>query len=151
MALTGKIYNLKQVVLVIGGVPITGGYTDDAVTITPNADLYAPVAGADGNMVYNRVNDDSYTLSIMVSETSPAAALLDGVVQGALLANAVPSVPALLPGTMVDLLSGESVSWVSAVPLRRPDRSKGAAAGTRSYSFSLNAPAITPPALNAVR
>ena len=147
---TGKIYNLKLVQFIIGGVPITGGFTDDAITLVPDSDEFTKTDGADGNTVWSETNINTYTLTVSVSEASNAAVLLDGVVTIARLANKLPG-PAILPGTIVDPLSGESVSWASGVVMRRPDRSKGAAAGSRVYVFSIKDPLITPPALNAVR
>ena len=148
---TGKVYNLKAVQLIIGGVPITGGFTDDAITLEPDGDDVSKVDGADGNTVWNLTNINTYTLTISVSETSAAAALLDGVRTAALALARVPGVPAILPGTLVDILSGESASWASAMPLRPPSRSKGAEAGSRVFVFSIKDPIITPAALNAVR
>lgn len=148
---TGKVYNLKAIQFVIGAVPILGGFVDDAISVVPDSDLFSQQDGADGFTVWSKLNIDTYTVTVSVSEASQAAVLLDGVVQAALLAINVPGVPALLPGTIVDPISGESISWASAVPWRMPDRSKGPTAGARVYVFKIKDPIITPAALNAAR
>lgn len=147
----GKVYSLKSVVLVLGGIPIAGGFTDDAVGLEPNGDLFDEANGADGNTVWNETLIDTWTLTISVSETSPLVPVLDGIVSAALIAVKIPGVPALLPGTLIDSLSGETTAWASGIPARRPNRGKGATAGTRSYVFRIKDPIFGTAALNAVR
>lgn len=145
----GKEYSLAQVLLVIAGVPIVGGLHDDAVTIEPAADLYEVVTGPDGHTVFNRVNNNDWLMTISLMETSRAVPLIDGVLQASLIT--IPGAPKLLPVSMRDNLSGESITAGSAVFIRRPNMSKGATAGARAFALHLVSPMVSTATLNLTR
>jgi hypothetical protein len=63
-------YDPKRVIVTYGGVPI-GGYADGTfVNITPGADNFSPVVGADGEVARAMSNNNTHTVEITLLQSS---------------------------------------------------------------------------------
>ena len=75
-----KTYDPKQLVFTYGGVAITGYADGTFVNITPNAESWTKVVGADGKDVSRaRSNDDTYEVTITLASTSASNEYLSTV------------------------------------------------------------------------
>lgn len=109
-------YDPKQVILTIGGVPISGYADETFISIKrSNGAAFTKKRGADGSV--ERVNRNSYdfTVEITLQQTSNSNLVLDGFLGVDMASNS-----GVMPITVTDL-SGASVfvaasAWVSEDP-----------------------------------
>lgn len=67
-----RTYNLAQVQILVGGLPMEGFGESDAISFEMNADLYESAVGADGEVTRSATNDRSGTITLTLMSTSPA-------------------------------------------------------------------------------
>jgi 5-hydroxyisourate hydrolase-like protein (transthyretin family) len=139
-----KTYDLKLVALIIGTETITGYGEDGGVEIEPNSDIAEATPGADGEYTLSRTNDKGHTATITVRETSRGYRILRELQQAQDLELKV----AGLTFTMMDPISGETVSDDQAAFLTQPTMAKNREAGEREFTLLLPNPIITPATLN---
>lgn len=130
-------YDLRKCNLIVGGIPIDGFGNGGAITFEPNADRYERRAGADGQQVFHAVNDDSWTVNIVLSPRSRAVNLMYNlfVVQEALPTGFVPT-----PFSFTDLLSGDTWNDAYAVFMRWPSQARSQTFDDVEYQLVLPGP-----------
>ena len=63
-------YDPKKVIILLGGVPITGYADGTFVQIDPNGDAFTKKVGADGEVARELSNDNTHTIQITLMQTS---------------------------------------------------------------------------------
>ncbi len=72
-----KVYDAKQVSLVIASVPIQSGFNEGSfLTVTPVSPVFEDQVGTDGEVTRTRTNDDRATAKVKLMQTSDGNALL---------------------------------------------------------------------------
>lgn len=127
-----KTYNFKDVVVLVGGVPITGFADGDAISIAVPASWTKQI-GAGGAHTRSRVNDGSVEVTLRLQQTSTSNATLEAYAIGdEAFGNGI-------PGFLAKDLNGNDLV---AAPLcyvsQRPAISFGAEAGTREWTLQLD-------------
>ena len=133
-----KTYNFGLVQVVIGAVPVSGGWSDDGgIEFEQGADLWEKTVGATGLTTYSLLNDDSVEATLTVMETSNAytalAALMTAQIAAASLGGFVPPLPFL----MFDPSTGDTIAAANTIFMARPNQSKGRVAQAREFRISL--------------
>lgn len=128
-----KTYDLKWVILIVGGVAISGFGEEGGIEIEPAADIGDVTVGADGRAVMSRSNNRGYTCKITLMETSVAYRTLAG------LMSAQQAAPAILPigFLMNDVINGDMVSSPSPTFTKRPSMPKRKKVGERVFELFL--------------
>jgi hypothetical protein len=66
-----KVYNAKQVTIVLADIPITSGLGDgDFLTIAPEGDAFGDTAGADGEVCRWATNETRYNVELTLMNSS---------------------------------------------------------------------------------
>jgi len=138
-------YNLDLVQLIVGTLPISGYGEGGGVEIEANSPIQEQSVGADGQSIYNRLNDTSHTATITLREDSRAYRILAGLMQAQVAAGT--NTP--LTFTLLDPLNGDSIVSQYTIFMEPPSLSKAQAAGDRVFMISLPNPVITYGSLNA--
>lgn len=135
---TPKTYAAADVVLTIGGIPISGFADDSFVTVAFNSPLAEMSTGADGETVVNLNADKSANSTITLKETSDSNVYLRGLALAQQEAAAeVGAAPFKLPFVLWDTRTGEKVGSAHTVILTMPEIGKGKAAGDRAWELGL--------------
>jgi hypothetical protein len=69
-------YDPKQVILTVGGVPITGFADGTFITVERSNDSFTKSSGADGIVTRVKQNDKSGTITCTLAQTSPSNDIL---------------------------------------------------------------------------
>lgn len=68
-----RIYDSNQISIMIGPVPIAGGYADgEFCKIHKNTDDFIMVVGTDGSVTRSNTNDDSHEVTITLMQSASA-------------------------------------------------------------------------------
>lgn len=142
------VYNLANVVLTIGGVPITGFGSGASITIEQDEDDLTKTVGLDGEVALNVTNNTHATATITMLETSAGYTTISTLQAGqrGLIAAGTPILA--YPFSMVDLRSGESITSGLCLFMNRPGITKGKEASDREFRLHLDSPVRTPALLN---
>jgi hypothetical protein len=127
-----KSYNLKKVVATFGAIIFSGFAEDDAITLTPEANIFDSKIGADGQTSRSRSNNDNYKATVRFMATSDARAQL----QDATFRNAALS-GLTLPFRLYSPDTGEEYSSAQAYVEKLPDASFGREVSEREYTLYL--------------
>lgn len=131
-----KTYDIATVVFTLGTIFIDsgslgedGGYTVEGEGLT----RFTEKVGAGGQVTVSRVNDKRIRIKVALMETSKYCRPIDDLVR----AQALPG--PVLPCTcsLVDLITGDSVSDAYAVVTETPGPSKAKEAGMREWTVLL--------------
>jgi len=135
MGLIAKHYDLSKVILVVGGIPITGYGDDGGIEVEPLAPMHEVSVGADGLTVASKTNNTDGVATITLSEASLGYAALAGLMQ----AQDISPVPAQLPlpFLLTDPVNGDVITSAFAIFLNRPTITKGRTAGERVFTLHL--------------
>jgi hypothetical protein len=128
-----KTYDLRAVILIIGGYSISGYAEDGAIEIENGSPIGELVAGADGDTVFSRNNDERLTVTIRVLETSKSYADLAALMRAQEAQTSILPMPFLLR----DVNNGDEIRSQYAYFLERPVSSKGKLAGERVFKIGL--------------
>lgn len=138
-----RTYDLKNVVLIIGGIEVSGyGEGDDAISFDWNEDLCEKTVSADGQVVYSRINDRSLAVTVTVHQRSRAYTALAALMEtqhGDTIGIAPPQILPLV-FQLIDPSNGDSLSSFETVFMRRPAPSKGRTVGTVEFLLDLPSP-----------
>ena len=134
-----KSYNLKSVVCSFGPVVFSGFAEDDAITLTPESEIFTSKVGADGQTTRSRSNNDNYKATIRFMATSTARVSL----QEQTLRNAALS-QVTYPFYLSSPDTGEIYSSSQAYVEKLPDASFGREASEREYTIYLPSCQVTP-------
>lgn len=136
MALGPGTYDLTAVMLMIGGIQITGFADGDVITFTHPEALVEPTVGADGQVVMSKLANDHMECEITLLPTSESYPLLYEL----LVAQHPPGIGTkIVPLAFLceDTINGEQVSTSDAVFTARPDVSMGKTIGDRVFKMYL--------------
>ncbi len=137
--MASKSYSPASVTLIVGVYQIQGFDEDSMVEISPMAEEFTSKAGADGEVTTSQILDRREEVTITLMETSESNAHLDSLLASQ---RALPgTAKALTPFTMMDSLSGETVSAAECIITGRPAVGKSKEAGTREWKLLLPYPA----------
>jgi len=122
-----KTYDPKKVVIIVGGVPLSG-YGDTFVVVARASDAYESVVGADGEVTRTRIQDKRGTITVTLKQTSKSNDILAAFAAADELDN-----DGVVPVAVKDLL-GTSLhfsaeAWVKKVP----DSEYAKAAGEKEW------------------
>lgn len=115
-----KSYDCKKVVINYGGAPIKGFDDGDFVEIKASADRWTKKTGADGEVARTRSNDETSEVTLTLSQTSPANAVLTAFMEADRLSSA-----GVLPLTIIDTIGKTTFFWPQAWIKKVPDISRG--------------------------
>ncbi len=129
-----KTYNLKDVVCNFGDVIFSGFAEDDAITLTPESEIFTSKVGADGQTTRSRSNNDNYKATVRFMATSDARVKLqDRTFRNAALSSLT------LPFRLYSPSTGEEYTCSQAYVEKLPDASFGREASEREYTIYLPA------------
>lgn len=149
--MSAKIYDINTVLLIIGGVAISGGYAEDGgIEMEWNDVLLEPTVGAGGESAYSRKGNNNAKITITLMETSVAyrnlAILMEAQIQ--LIDLGLPVVP--LNYQMIDPRSLDTVGANYVMFMERPQVNKGGTVGERVFVLDLVKPTVIYGASNVV-
>lgn len=132
-----KTWNLKKLIVVIGGVPISGFGENDAITFDHDEDEWEKVVGADGEVTRSRNNNRSGSITITLMQTSDSNDALEAI---RLIDE---TTGAGIVGVLVKDLTGRTVigadrAWVR----KRPSLEFGKRAGEREWILDCDQVAV---------
>jgi len=110
-----RTYDPKQVLVIIGGIPM-GGFADGAfVTVERTSDTFTKVSGADGIISRAKTNDRSGSLKFTIAQTSPSNDVLTGIaIADELTSDGV--VPVLIKDNSGRSIFISAFGWVKKPP-----------------------------------
>lgn len=122
-------YTAANVVITVDGQRVRGLWDgDDAIVVTPGADIGTGIVGADGSSIFSQSTDNSASISLKVQHTSAAHRLLEQRVRrqraGQLRG---------FPVTVREIGSGEGGATDQAFIQSAPADSKGKNATVREW------------------
>jgi hypothetical protein len=134
-----KTYDFARVLVLLGGVPITGFADGESITVRPNGDRYSSTKGNDGDVVHSRVNDDTYTVVLRLQAQSPGNAILlaQHVLDAAGNSGVVPFI--LRDQGGLDVFTAPECRIA-----RLPDMAFGREAGTREWTLTTGKAILAP-------
>ena len=127
-----KTYDFKQISASFGTVILSGFAEDDAITLTPEANIYDAKKGCDGQTTRSRSNNDDYKATIRFMATSDAKSQM----QELTLRNAALSgltYPFRLISNSTNEFYFSPEAWVEKLP----DADFGREVGEREYTVYL--------------
>jgi hypothetical protein len=83
-----RTYDPKQVLVLVGGVPMSGFADGTFVEVERTSDTFTKVSGADGIISRAKTNDRSGTIKLTLAQTSPSNDVITGFAVADELANA---------------------------------------------------------------
>lgn len=104
-----KTYNPKRVIIVYGGVPITGYADGTFISVAPSSDRFSKTVGADGEVARSKSNDNTHEVTITLLSTSLSNSYLSGILTLDKISDA-----GALPLQIIDLSGGELFFWPQA-------------------------------------
>ena len=123
-----KTYDPKLVIVVVGGVLMSGFAEGSLVKVERNTDTYKLVIGTDGEGTRSRTNDRSGKITISLMQTSFSNAVLSGFAQLDETANA-----GVVPVTITDLNGASLYHADNAWVLKPPAGEHGKEAKAREW------------------
>lgn len=144
-----RSYDLKLVVCTIGGVEISGYGESDAITPDWAAPITEETVCADGDVIFNRINDKRLKVTLTLMATSRALNLLVGLIetQHGDISGTPRPVLIPLPFLLTDPATGMSYSG-EAVFTDRPAMPFGKTVGEVEIMFTVPKASYTPPVKN---
>lgn len=132
-----RTYASDLVLVIVGGVPMTGTAPDTFVNIEPTSDMVTSQVGADGEVARSRNSDRRATIEITLLGTSPSNDVLSGMVAADELSGS-----AMFPVTVQDLRGTTMFLAPQAWIRRKPNITYGGEVGTRTWTLEAGAPSI---------
>lgn len=124
-------YSMKNVALTIDGMAVVGMWDgDDAVVVSPLADVGTMLVGADGSSIFSQSANEGATITLRLQHTAAAHRMLHQKwarqkARGVRLVG--------FPISVIDVDSGEGGSTDQAFIQAAPDDSKGVNAVVREW------------------
>ncbi len=127
-----RTYDPKQVVVLIGGVPV-GGFADGTfLNVTRTADTFTKHVGADGNTSRTKSSDRSGEMTITLAQTSPSNDVLSGFALADELSN-----NGIVPILIKDLSGRTALVSAFGWIRKMPDVEFGKEVADRAWVFDL--------------
>lgn len=130
-------YDPKQVVIIFGGVPITGYAEDSFVECAPVEEGFTRKVGADGDVVRSKSNNDCYDVTVTLLQTS----LSNTALSAANIADRATG-KGLLPLSITEIASGSEYFFPQAW-VEKPTWARGKEAGDQAWTFHTGQAAVT--------
>jgi hypothetical protein len=111
-----RTYDPKQVLIIIGGIPMSGFADGDFVSVERTSDTFTKVSGADGIISRAKTNDRSGTMKFTIAQTSPSNDVLTGIAVADELAN-IGVVPVLVKDQSGRSVFVSAFGWVKKPPV----------------------------------
>ena len=111
-----RTYDPKQVLVIIGGIPMSGFADGTFVSVERTSDTFTKVSGADGIISRSKTNDRSGSLKFTSAQTSPSNDILTGIALADELANAG-VVPVLIKDNSGRSVYVSAFGWVKKPPV----------------------------------
>ena len=127
-----KTYDLKKVTAIFGPVILSGFGESDAISITPEANIYDAKKGCDGQTTRCRTNNDDYKCELTFMATADARSK----VQDLALRNAALST-LTYPFKLNSPATGEEITCSNAWIEKNPDITINGEPGERKYTLYL--------------
>lgn len=128
-----KSYNLKDVIVTVGGVTVSGYADGDAVSVEMAGDVWELQKGSDGEGVRSRLNNDSGTIKFMLMYGSALNAYFNELYQSDKREG-----KSVVPIKIRDRNGGAEIfapeCFISAVP----NVTFGRTSGTNEWTFTAN-------------
>lgn len=121
-------YNLKEVIITVNGIPMSGFGDNDALTVEYQEDAWTTKTGADGEVVRSRTNNEVALFRLTLMQTSEANQVLQAAI---LLDKAIGRT--LFGVGMVDLNRSEVLSGTDCYIQQSPQRQYNKEAGEREW------------------
>lgn len=109
-----RTYDPKQVILAIGGVPMSGYADGTFIRVSRSTDSFSKVSGADGVVSRSKSNDFSGEVVVTLAQTSPSNDVLSAFLAADELTN-----KGVLPILCKDM-SGRSIHFTGFAWIRKP-------------------------------
>lgn len=132
-------YDLKQVIITIAGITLSGFGESDAISFEWDGDLVEKTTTADGRTLYSRTNLKGCTATMVLSQQSRAIPLLMGLLEtqhGVSIGIAPPVLPPQ-PFAMIDPSTGDGFFSLNSVFMNMPAPSKGKTVGEVEFRLHL--------------
>jgi hypothetical protein len=110
-----RTYDPKQVLVIIGGIPMSGFADGAFVSVERTSDTFTKVSGADGIISRAKTNDRSGALKFTIAQTSPSNDVLTGIAITDELSNAG-VVPVLIKDNSGRSVFVSAFGWVKKPP-----------------------------------
>src|SRR3990167_4682577 len=110
-----KTYDPKSVMVLVGGVPMSGFSEGTFVTVARDEDSFSKVTGADGETSRAKRNNRSGSMTLVQHQTSPSNDVLSALALADELANA-----GVVP-VMVKDASGRSLLFSALGWIKKPE------------------------------
>ena len=129
-------YDLTAVMLMIGGIHVTGFGDGDVISFTHPEDLAEPTVGADGGVVISRLANDHMECQITLLPTTQAYPLLYALLTAQHPAGDAGRIDPIA-FLCEDTINGEKITSPSTVFLNRPEVAMGKTVGERVFRLYL--------------
>lgn len=123
-------YDPKSVLVIVGGVPLSGFADGTFVEVTRTTDMFSKKTGADGYTTRTKSNDRSGTITITLMQTSLSNDVLSGFAALDELSNSG-VVPIMIKDSSGDTLNVSAQGWVR----KYPDQTFGLELNTRAWAI----------------
>lgn len=134
MAFGQQVYSFKDVIFLLGGIPITGFVdADDCIIVKRRADVVTPVVGADGQATVAQNADKSYDITVKLLQTSTSNATIQ-----TLLTTSDTIATVQVPLQIQNLNGLDTCSCLSAVITKQTDMQFGKGVNGREWMFFSN-------------
>lgn len=125
-----RTYNPSKIVVIFGGVPITGYADGTFVTVTPSGQRWTKSIGADGETARAKSNDYTYEVTLTLQQTSPSNTYLSTILSADRNLDA-----GALPLQIIDIGGLSLFFWLSAWIRQPPDVEFGKEITERAWVF----------------
>ncbi len=123
-------YDAKQVIVIIGVVPVSGYADGSFVSVENNEDAYTLLVGTDGEATRSRTNNNSSRITLTLQQGSLSNALLSGLHE--IDKNSI-SGAGCFPVLIKDLQGTSMYAAEKAWIVKRPTAEFGREAGSREW------------------
>ena len=113
-----RTYAPDKVLVIVGGVPVTGYADGTFVNIEPMSDRVTSQAGADGEIARAVSADKRHTVTITLQQTSPANDTLSGFAAADSISGGGIMFPVLIQDLLGRSMFAAAQAWVAKAPAR---------------------------------
>lgn len=127
---TVKTFDPKNVIIVFGGVPLTGYSPNTFISVAAAGDRFSKVVGADGETARGKSNDYTHEVTLTLMQTSLSNDYLSGIMALDKLSNS-----GILPLSVLDKSGSTLFFWDQAWVKKPPNWDGQKEVGERAWVF----------------
>lgn len=131
-------YNPRRVLVLIGGIAMSGLGEGDFLGIEPMADTVTSKVGADGEVARSVSTDARHTVTLTLQQTSPSNDILSGFAAVDRLTCGGASFPLLVQDLCGRTMFATDKAWISRVP----NVTFGIETGEREWQITTGTPSV---------